>query len=347
MADPRAVEPGDRAAWKSKATDFDWDQMVKSYRPAGKDDPGPGWASVAGRSLEHVDGVLGLLGHPIGIPSYKPYQSSGEDFLQNYLGNIGIPVEMTPNFPTGASTVLITEAAKSDPKIVDKIKAQLADGKSVVITSGFLRAMQDKGLQDIVEWQDTGRVVAVHDFINGFGAGSGNSLNDPAHDNPAILFPEIHFYTNDSWPIIRGVASAKGFPMMLMNRYSKGVIYLLTIPENIGDLYNLPRGVTTQIKEYVAQDFPVRIDSQPQVSLFAYDNDTFVIESFRADDAKVTISIPGERKSLRDAVSGKTLEAMAVPPVADNRRSGQPHTDVTVTIPPHSFRVFRIGNAAH
>ena len=347
MADPRAVEPGHRAAWKSKATDFDWDQMVKSYRPSGKDDPGPGWASVAGRSLEHVDGVLGLLGHPIGIPSYKPYQSSGEDFLQNYLGNIGIPIEMTPNFPTGADTILITEAAKSDPKIVDKIKAQLAAGKSVVITSGFLRAMQDKGLQDIVEWQDTGRVVAVHDFINGFGAGSGNSLNDPGHDNPAILFPEIHFYTNDSWPIIRGVASAKGFPMMLMNRYSKGVIYLLTIPENIGDLYNLPRGVTTQIKEYVAQDFPVRIDSPPQVSLFAYDNDTFVVESFRADDAKITISIPGERKSLRDAVSGSAIEANAAPPVADNRRSGQPHTDVTVTIPPHSFRVFRIGGEAH
>ena len=36
------------------------------------------------------------LGAPIGIASYKPYQSKGEDFLQNYLGNIGLPVEMTP-----------------------------------------------------------------------------------------------------------------------------------------------------------------------------------------------------------------------------------------------------------
>ena len=91
----------------------------------------------------------------------------------------------------------------------------------------------------------------------------------------------------------------------------------------------------------------MRIDSPPQVSLFAYDNDTFVIESFRADDAKVTITIPGERKSLRDAVSGKALEAMAVAPVAQNRRGGEPLTDVTVTIPPHSFRVFRIGDVAH
>ncbi len=69
--------------------------------------------------------------------------------------------------------------------------------------------MQDKGLSDIVEWQATGRTVLVHDFLNGFGAGSGSSLNDAAHDNPAVLFPEIHFFTNDSWPIIRGVAGAK------------------------------------------------------------------------------------------------------------------------------------------
>ncbi len=54
---------------------------------------------------------------------------------------------------------------------------------------------------------------SVHDFINGFGAGNGTSLNDAKHDNPAVLLPEIHFFTNDSWPIIRGVASAKGFPV--------------------------------------------------------------------------------------------------------------------------------------
>jgi hypothetical protein len=327
MADPRAVEPGARTTWKSKPTSFDWDAMVRSYSAAGKTDPGPGWASVAGRSLEHVDEVLGLLGNPKGIPSYKPYQSTGEDFLQNYLGNIGIPIEMTPEFPAGAKTILLTEEAKHDPDIVSRIKAQLSSGGNVVITSGFLRTMQDKGLQDIVEWQDTGRVVAVHDFINGFGAGSGASLNDPAHDNPAILFPEIHFYTNDSWPIIRGVAGAKGFPIMLMNRYSKGVIYLLTIPENMGDLYSLPRGLLTQIKDYVAKDLPVRIDSPPQVSLFAYDNDTFVIQSFRADDASVTVRVAAN-KAVRDALSGNIVDA-------------------AVTIPPHSYRVFRIGDAAH
>jgi hypothetical protein len=38
--------------------------------------------------------------------------------------------------------VLLTESAKSDPAIVAKIKGQLAAGKSVIITSGLLRALQ-------------------------------------------------------------------------------------------------------------------------------------------------------------------------------------------------------------
>ncbi len=160
-----------------------------------------------------------------------------------------------------------------------------------------------------MEWRDTGRVVAVHDFLNGYGAGAGESLNDPARDNPAILMPEIRFYTNDSWPIIRGAASAKGFPVMLMNRYSKGVIYLLTVPENIGDLYNLPQGVLTQVKRYIQQDFPVRIEAPSRVALFAYDNDTFVVESFLPQEADVRIAVAGEGRHLRNLTTGAVLQA--------------------------------------
>jgi hypothetical protein len=214
LASDKAVEPGERAAWQAKPTSFKWDEMAKGIAS-------PGWARAAGYSLEQVDAFLGKLGKPIGIASYKPYQSSGEDFLHNYLGNIGVPIELSPAFPTGASLVLLTESAKHDPAIVEKIKAQLTAGKRVVITSGLLRALQGKGIEDIVELEYTDRKVAIREFINGYGAGNGTRLNDPSADGPAILFPEIRFYTNDSWALIRGVANAKGFPILLMNRYSR------------------------------------------------------------------------------------------------------------------------------
>ena len=98
MSEPRAVDPGDRP-WKEQATSFSWQAMAASYRGGGASDPGPGWGGVAGYSLEQIDKVPGGLGQPIGVPVYKPYQSSGEDFLPNYLGNLGLPIEQTPRFP--------------------------------------------------------------------------------------------------------------------------------------------------------------------------------------------------------------------------------------------------------
>jgi len=178
LAQPEAVSAGDRDAWRSQKTSFDWDEMTRSMQ-ARKSQGGAGWARAAGYSLEQVDRVLGLLGKPIGIASYKPYQSSGEDFLQDYLGNIGIPIELTPRFPAEANLMLLTEQAKSDPDIVAKIKGQLTAGKRVVITSGLLHALQDRGIQDIAEWQYTGRQIAVHEFYEGYGAGNGTRLDQP------------------------------------------------------------------------------------------------------------------------------------------------------------------------
>jgi hypothetical protein len=335
LVNPGPVAPGDRP-WSNEATSFAWNDVTANGA-------GPSWGRVAGYSLSLIDPVVGKLGNPVGIASYKPYQSSGEDFLQNYLGNIGMPIEMTPKFPAGAGIVLLTQSAASDRTVIAKMKVALAAGRKIVITSGFLRAMQGKGIEDVVEWSETGHAVPVQEFINGYAAGAGASLDD-AQPNPPVLVPEVHFYTNDSWPIIRAAASNKGFPIVLMNRYSKGVIYLLTIPENIGDLYNLPRDVLTAIKTYLQGDFPVRIDSDPHVALFAYDNGTFVVESFRSTPSQVNIQLSGAGLGLTDIATGAALTPNAPRPPAPTRRANPepPTSEFPITLAPHSFRAFRI-----
>ncbi len=120
------------------------------------------------------------------------------------------------------------------------------------------------------------------------------SLRDDAKVAPAsVLFPELHYFTNDAWPIIRGVAGARGFPVLLNNRYSKGTIFVLNIPDNIGDLYALPHGVMNAVKPYLQKNFPVRIDAPNHVALFAYDNGAFVVRSYRDEPVTVTVSLSG------------------------------------------------------
>ena len=336
------VRPGNRTNWQSLHTSFDYSQMLQASRSnASAGSTNQSMARVAGYSLEQVDAFLGKLGKPIGIKSYKPYQSTGEDFLHNYFGMIGIPIDLYPAFPADANLVLLTESAKFDPEIVAKIKGQLVAGKSVVITSGLLRALQGKGIEDIVEWQYTDRKILAHQYSSGFGAG--NAANIGADLDSDILFPDVRFLTNDSWALVRAMANGRGYPLLLMDRYSKGVLYLWTIPENLNDLYRLPPRVTTAIKNHVMSGFPVRLDGPSQVALFVYDNNTFIVESFLPAEADVTVSVLGDITRLRNLVTGE-VSAGETQSFGRGLREGGPQMSFKVHLLPHSYSVFAAEN---
>jgi len=324
------ADAGERP-WAGQDTTFNWDRISGDWTAAH---PGaaPGWGLAAGAALKQVDDVLGQLGNPTGIASYKPAGSSGEDFLHNYLGNVGIPIELSAHFPKDADTILLTQAAAADPDIINEIKGQLQAGKNVFVTSGFVKATQDKGFEDLLEVYATGQEVALNDYYNGYGAGNGQSLRDDPKVAPKdVLWPELHYYTNDAWPIIRGVAGARGFPVLLMNRYSKGILYVLNIPDNIGDLYTIPHGVIDSVKKYLMADQPVRIESPAGVALFTYDNGAYVIESY--NDTPVTVKVITSKGKVGE-VRTQTWANGDTPGTNGNE------TVTEVTLPPHSFRVF-------
>jgi len=260
-------------------------------------------AHIAGEVFAQCDAFLGQLGKPVGVKTYKPFHSSGEDYLPSYLGMIGIPMDIVPEFPADANMVLLTEQAKFDPAIVAKVKKQLSDGKNVVITSGLLKALQGKGIADVVELEYTGQTVAAREF-QGFRLGGANKADSD------ILIPQIRYATNDAWEIVSGLTSptkTSGAPILLSAKYSKGLLYVLTIPQAMGDLYSYPPGVLKAIRDVVAKDMFVRLDAPSRVSLFAYDNDTFIVESFREDPVEVHIVADKRITKLRDIVTGAEL----------------------------------------
>ncbi len=333
------AKPGNREAWSAVRTSFDYAEMEKQHTASGA--PGQAnMATVASYSLAQVNAVVGKLGKPIGLASYKPYQSTGEDFLHNYLGMIGIPIELYPQFPAVSGPVLLTESAKFDPQIVSKIQTQLQKGQNVIITSGLLRALQGKGIEKIAEIYDTGNVLKMQDYWMPFGP-SGPNPNAGLVQGavPDVLVPEIAFLTNDAWPVVRGLANGRGAPLLLMDRYSKGILYVLTIPENFNDLYLLPQPLLTSIKQFVLRDFPARLDAPSQVSLFAYDNHTFVVQSFLDKPAQVMVSTLGPYKHLRDLATGQVMEGKAPAPMRGFGRTIETpqRMEFHFDVKPHSF----------
>jgi hypothetical protein len=334
---------GSRTDWENLATSLNFNAMAAEYHPVGEGaSPAPTWGTVAGNALRQADAVVGKLGNPIGIESYRPYQSTGEDFLHNYIGMIGIPIDLHPDFPTDAKLVLLTEDAKFDPDIVAKIKAQLVAGKSVVITSGLLRALKDRGIESICETYVSDNKVVARDYSTGFGAGSRTDLGVEER-RPGILFPEVRFLTNDAWGLVSALENGNGYPILLMDKYSKGVLYVWTIPDDFRNLYSLPTDVTSAIKDIVMMNFFVRIDGPSQVSLFAYDNGAFVVESYLPSQASVKVTVKGAFTKLRNLVTGEVIASYVPEPSKGFRRrrlDTTPRSHFLVPMMPHSFAAF-------
>jgi len=323
-----------RAAWQGQGTSFDFDEMKKPLKQADGSMFTPSkFSRVAGYSFEVVDKVIGALGNPVGVKSYKPFHSVGEDFLQNYFGMIGIPIDLVPEFPENAPVVLLTETAKFDPEIVSKIVKQLQKGKNVVVTSGFYKAMQGNGIEDIVELRVTDRKASVKEFTAGWG---------PAFTiEKEILIPQINYLTNDSWETISARDDTNGWPILHAADYSKGKFYVWTIPDNFIDLYILPEQVLNRLRQVIAGDLKVSIEAPGEVSLFAYDNNSFVVESFLDKEVTIKILLDKDVKEISNANTGEKIIGTArIAPSFRNRKFGKDAAVFEVTLKPHSFKGF-------
>lgn len=329
----RPLRDSDRSEWQGNQTSFDFDEMKQPFEgPDGEMIVPSTIARAAGYTFEKVDRFVGELGKPVGLASYRPYHATGEDFLHNYLGTIGIPMNLEPEFPRQAPMILLTESAKFDDAIVGKIKQQLLDGEDVCITSGLLRALQDRGIKDIVELRYTDRKALVRDFLVGFGR--------TASADSEILIPQIRYLTNDSWEEVSALAGLNGFPVLHSAGYANGTLYVLTIPENFADLYKLPVEVLSRIRSTLLRDSYVRFEGPSLVSLFVYDNDTFIVESFRPEPVDIGLVLDNRIGSLRD-IQSDALISGEKRPASRWIRGDRDSVVFPVTIKPHSFRVFR------
>ncbi|MCF3652308.1 hypothetical protein [Synoicihabitans lomoniglobus] len=318
------ITPAMRGAWQDQSTSFDYDAL-----PAGAN-----FATVAGQTFAAVDRVLGALGEPIGLQSYKPFHSTQEAFLQNFLGMAGLPMDIVPTFPTAEPIVLLTAQAAQDPAIVEKITTHLTAGKTVVITSGLLRELQDRGLQHIAELEHSGRVALVHDYT------AGRRL---VHGEKPILIPQITYRTNDSWELVSGIDGPNGWPLLHDADYLDGQLQILTIPENFADFSAIAPEALDLIRAQLTAHLPVRLEGPGKISLFVYDNGTFVVQSFRDEPADVAVVVDLVHAQIEDIVSGEHLSGevrMAF------RRWDQPPTPdkhaMAFSIAPHSYRAFRL-----
>ena len=293
-----------RKEWQGNGTSFDFDSMKASTL-----------AGVAAYTLRQVDGFLGKLGNPVGLASYKPYHSSGEDFLQNYLGMIGLPQDMHPEFLQNQKQILLTQQAAKDPAIMDKIRTQLKNGGDVIITTGLLKAIKDD-IADVCELY-CGDLKAIVDDFGRYGK-----------SEREFIIPQVKYFTNDSWEVVSAGrplhGGVSGYPVLLRNAYSNGTLYVLTIPDDFGNLYDYPAGALNVIRRFMSKGLDLYIEGPAKVALFPYDNRTFIVENFNDFPVSVKACFNVETKTMENLQTGEQIPA-----------------DTVFELPPHSYKAFR------
>ena len=329
------ISPQMRAPWQDTGgNSFRYDEMVAPYQKDGKTVTPTTMARFASVTLRQTDRLVGQLGKPVGLVSYKPYHSSGEDFLQNYLGMIGLPMDMHPTFLNDRQQVLLTEQAAKDPKIVEKIKTQLKKGGDVIITTGLLKAIREQ-LADVCELYCGDLKAIVSDF--GF---AGKSASE-------FIIPQVKYFTNDAWEVVSAgrplTGGVSGYPILLRDTYSKGMLFVLTIPDDFGNLYDYPAGALNVIRRAMSKDVGAYIEGPAKVAFFPYDNRTMVVENFNDEAVSLRVVVNSKVTNLRNLLTDEQLQPADLPKPAPswgrNRFFGYPDgaTVFDISIPAHSY----------
>ena len=325
-----SLHDGFRAPWQGTGTSWNYDEMTAAFQNGNKTVTPTTMARIADVTLRKADQLVGKLGKPIGIKSYKPFHALNEDFLQNYSGMIGLPMDMYPTFANDQKIVLLTEQAAGDQDIMTKIKAQLQSGRDVFITSGLLKAIPEK-IADVCELRCSDLKALVNDFGR-----YGKSDRE-------ILIPQVRYQTNDSWEVISAgrplTGGVSGFPILHKAKYMGAYLYVLTIPDDMGQLYDYPAAALTEIRRVMSQDLDFYLDGPSKVSLFLYDNHTLIVENFNDEPVDVKLVCkPESFKLLKNIENESTVEGKLEDYwVGWHKKSAM---KFAVSLKPHSYMAF-------
>jgi len=120
-------------------------------------------------------------------------------------------------------------------------------------------------------------------------------------------------------------------------------LYVLTIPDNFSDLYNFPAEALNKIREVIGAQLPGRIEGPSGISLYVYDNNIFIAESFLDKETAINIVTSTQHNKLTDISSGQQF-------IGETRKPGMSYIEknrkekniFSTTLKPHSFSVFKM-----
>ena len=223
------------------------------------------------------------------MKTYLPYHSDGEDHVYDFLGMCGVPCDPVAIFPEEPCTVLLTESSAHDPDVLSRVKQHLIKGNDAAFTAGFVRKMQDRGLEEFTAMRLAGTTMRGNHF--GAFEGCWDAAVRYTYSGKEIGMPVADWKLNDCDYKAAMFSESMPNPLVTYTNYGSGRAYFINIPDDYADIYWLPDTVLDKYRMHLSRALPVRFEGQAKVALFPYDNNTFVLQSFLEHGTVVRVYI--------------------------------------------------------
>ena len=157
----------------------------------------------------------------------------------------------------------------------------------------------------------------------------------------------MKYFTNDAWEVVSAGrplnGGVSGYPILLRDTYSKGMLFVLTIPDDFGNLYDYPAGALNIIRRVMSKDAGAYIEGPSKVAFFPYDNKTMVVENFNDETVSLRVVVDAKVSTLRNLLTGELLKPSTITQPQSmffrSRFTGYPEgaTVFDVKLPAHSY----------
>lgn len=264
-------------------------------------------ATPLGFQYEKIDEIMSYCGNPTGLPVYIPFNSQGDDHLEDFLGMAAIPMDPTPEFPSidKQKAVLVTAASLKDDKVISKIKDYTAAGGKVIATSNFMiqalkneKYLNGEKISDLTSIRYNDKTLVADEYQV-----TGNSMYSRNYiKGTELSFPLLEHRNNATWSIVNAGHGEYHESLIMFDTYGKGKFEVINLPEMPSRIKDLPAEFLTTLRYEMLGQGKVWVECGYGISLFTYDNDTFGIYCYTSDGCApmdFNIHISEEIKGLK------------------------------------------------
>ena len=254
-----------------------------------------------GFQLDKLDDVMDKAGKPAGITCYLPDNCQGEDNIQDFLGMVGLPIVCSPYFPDKENQIMLTRSSAYDPDIIEKLEKYLREkGGNVLVTTGFWEAVGEKGY-DLTSIRLRGRKISANRYRVESAAIKGHPTYSFPYSDKPVTIPVAEFRNNSTWAVVKASHDEESYGILLRDDYCDGHIWTIAAPDAFPDYYRLPSEVLSRIRQALPVN-GVWFEGPSRISLFNYDNDSFIIYPYVMDNVQ-------HEEILVHVAGAKALEA--------------------------------------